>query len=113
MIDAAADLAAIYAGPEFALTFTRSRDGAADLDVRVIVGTVDEEALQGHIVARQCKVSFATGTDVRADDVLTAVDAVDAVDAVTPAGTRFVVLAEPKRINDGLECEALLGSAPT
>lgn len=110
MIDAAADLAAIYAGPEFALTFTRSRDGAADLDVRVIVGTVDEEALQSHIVARQCKVSFATGADVRADDVLTAVDVVD---AVTPAGTRFVVLAEPKRINDGLECEALLGSAPT
>lgn len=108
MIDLASDLAAIYAGPEFAKRFDRVRTAVPNLEVRLIMGSGDDDALEGRAVALVRKASFALGTDVRVDDMLVALEAVD---PLTPAGTVLRVIDHPRRINDGLEVEALLGSA--
>lgn len=108
MIDPAADLAAILAAPDFAKSFRRIRPLAEPVDVRMIVGTVDEEALQRYALSCVRKALFAAGSDVRVDDEILALEAVD---INIPEGTMLKVLDIPQRVNDGLEVEALLGSA--
>lgn len=108
MIDHAHDLAAVFYGPDFAPLFKRVRPLAVDLDVRAILGTVDEEVLDGRSIAAVRVARFAAGQDVRVDDKLVAVE--DGGPGV-PIGTAFRVLEKPKKVNDGLEVEALLGSA--
>lgn len=108
MIDHAHDLAAVFYGSDFASPFLRVRPVAEDVEVMVILGAVDEEALEGRVIAAVRTARFVAGQDVRADDKLVAVNAVG-VDV--PAGTAFRLLEKPRRVNDGLELEALLGSA--
>lgn len=110
MIDHAHDLATVFYGPDFASPFMRVRPLADDLEVMVILGAVDHEALEGRAVAAVRTARFVAGQDVRADDRLVAVAAVG---VEVPAGTAFRLLEKPRRVNDGLELEALLGSATT
>lgn len=106
MIDLAADVAAIFGGPEFSVRLTRRRAGAPDLEIRMVIGVVDDEVLEGRALAAVRKGAFPTTTDVRADDLLIAVDDVD---ASMPAGSVLQALDNPRRICDGLESEVLLG----
>lgn len=108
MIDHAHDLATVFYGPEFATHFRRVRPSAADVDVMVIVSAVDEEALEGRVVTAVRTARFVAGQDVRADDVMVAMQAIG---VEVPVGTAFRLLEKPRRVNDGLELEALLGSA--
>lgn len=108
MIDHAHDLAAVFYGPDFATLFKRVRPAAADLDLRLILGTVDGEVLEGRSIAAARTGRFIAGQDVRADDKLVALE--DGGPGV-PIGTAFRLLEVPKKVNDGLEVEALLGSA--
>jgi hypothetical protein len=108
VIEHALDLAAVFYGPDFAPLFKRVRPSAADLDVRLILGTVDGEVLEGRSLAATRTARFVAGQDVRADDKLVAVE--DGGPGV-PIGTAFRLLEAPQRVNDGLEVEALLGSA--
>lgn len=108
MIDAASDLAGILAADDFAKPFKRVRPAVSDVTVRGIFGASDEEALESRSIACVRRVLYATGSDVKQGDKLVAL--VD-IDVTMPAGTVFSVLAKPMRVNDGLETEALLGSA--
>ena len=108
MIDHAHDLAAVFFGPDFASLFNVERAGVSVGEVRFILGETDEEALENRAVATTRTARFAGGQDVRADDRLVAMEATG---AEVPVGTVFKVLDRPKRVNDGLEMEALLGSA--
>lgn len=108
MLDLEEDMAAVFYGPDFATTFTRQRPSVADVDVVLIFGVVDEEALDGRAIAATRKVQMPASQDVRADDVLVAVQAIPGQNIA--AGARFRVLDNPQRVNDGMEMEALLGS---
>jgi hypothetical protein len=108
VIDAASDLAGIFASDDFAKSFTRVRTAVANVEIRAIIGAIDDEVLEGRSIAAIRKALYPAGTDVRADDKLVAL--VD-IDVTMPAGTVLKVLEKPKRVNDGLEVEALLGSA--
>jgi hypothetical protein len=108
VIDHTHDLATVFYGPDFAIPFSRVRPVAADVTVMVILGAVDEEVLERRAIAAVRTARFMAGQDVRADDRLVALQA-DGVDV--QIGTTFKVLEKPRRVNDGLEVEALLGSA--
>lgn len=103
------DLAAVFYGGDFAVTFTRYRPGVAHVDVQAILGIADEEVLEGRALAAARTVQIPSTQDVRADDVLIA--AHDMPGAGIVAGQHFRVLDMPRRVGDGLEMEALLGSA--
>lgn len=108
MLDLEEDMASAFYGPDFTSTFTRQRPAAADVDVAVILGVVDEEALDGHAMAATRKVQMPVTQDVRADDVLVAKEAIAGHGIAM--GSRFRVLDNPRRVLDGMEMEALLGS---
>lgn len=108
MLDLEEDMATVFYGSDFATLFTRQRPAAADVDVAVIFGVVDEEALDGRAMAATRKVQMPVTQDVRADDVLVAKEAIPALSIAV--GARFRVLENPQRVNDGAEMEALLGS---
>ncbi len=109
MLDLAEDLAAVFFGPDFATTFTRQRPAAADVSVAAIIGVADDEALDGRALATTRTALMPATADVRADDVLMAVQAIPGTGIA--AGQRFAVLDTPRRTVDGAEMEALLGSA--
>ncbi len=102
------DLGAVFYGPDFAATFTRTRPGAASVNVALILGIADDDALEGRAIAVQRTAQMPASCDVRADDLLEATG--DLPGTGITAGQRFRVLDMPRRINDGLELEALLGS---
>lgn len=108
MLDLEADLSAVFFGADFATPFTRQRPDVADVTVMAIVGAVDRDALEGRAMSAVRSAHFAAGQDVRAADKLIA-QQVAGPDV--PAGTAYRVLDTPRRVNDGLELEALLGSA--
>lgn len=108
MLDLAGDLATVFFGADFATPFTRQRPGAADVTVMAIIGAVDSEALEGRAMSAVRTAHFSAGQDVRAGDKLIASQAAS---PEVPAGTAYRVLDTPRRVNDGLELEALLGSA--
>lgn len=108
MLDLADDLRDVFFGADFAVPFTRRRLAADDVTVQLILGTVDDEALDGRAMSAVRVAHFAAGQDVRADDKLLAQQAVG---PDVPAGTAYRVLDTPRRVNDGLELSALLGSA--
>lgn len=108
MLDLEEDMATVFYGSDFATTFTRQRPLVADVDVTVIFGVVDAEALDGRAIAATRKVQMPATQDVRADDVLVAVQAIPGQSIA--AGARLRVLDNPQRVNDGMEMEALLGS---
>lgn len=109
MLDLEEDLAAVFFGADFAAPFTRQRPMAADVQVAVIVGAVDDDALDGRAIATTRAARMPATADVRADDVLVAVQTIGALGIA--AGQRLRVLDAPRRVNDGMELEALLGSA--
>lgn len=108
MLDLEADLAAVFFGADFATPFTRQRPLVADVQVLGILGVTDEEALDARAIASTRSLRIPATADVRADDVLVAVQAIPA--AGVAQGTKFRVLDMPQRVNDGMEYEALLGS---
>lgn len=108
MLNLEEDMAAVFYGTDFSTTFTRQRPSVADVDVQVIFGVVDAEALDGRAMAATRKVQMPVTQDVRADDVLVAVQAIPGLGVAV--GARFRVLDNPQRVNDGMETEALLGS---
>ena len=108
MLDLEADLAAVFFGADFAAPFTRQRPLIADVQVLGIFGITDEEALDARAIASTRSLRIPATADVRADDVLVAVQAIPA--AGVAQGARFKVLDVPHRLNDGMEREALLGS---
>jgi hypothetical protein len=107
MIDFADDLASVFFGPDFAVPFTRQRAGVADVTVMLIVGTTDSEVLDARALAASRTARFAAGQDVRTGDRLV----LEIATPDMPVGTTLRVLDVPQRVNDGLEMEALLGSA--
>lgn len=109
MLDLADDLATVFYGADFATPFTRQRPAAVDVTVMAIIGAVDDEVLDARAMAASRVARFAAGQDVFADDKLVAQQAAG---PGVPAGTAFRVLDTPRRVNDGLELEALLGSVP-
>lgn len=109
MLDLAEDLATVFFGPDFATPFTRQRHAAADVPVVVIIGVADDEALDGRALATTRTALMPATADVRADDVMVAVQAIPGTGIA--AGQRFTVLDTPRRTVDGAEMEALLGSA--
>lgn len=110
MLDLEEDLAATFFGADFASTFVRQRPMALDVEVAGILGTTDEDALEGRAIASTRTLRLPATADVRADDVLVAVQAIAGLGIA--AGARLRVLDAPQRVCDGLELEALLGSAP-
>lgn len=109
MLDLEIDMATVFFGTDFAATFTRQRPLVADVDVMAIFGVADEEALDGRVIATARSLRMPCTADVRVDDVLVAAQAIP--DMGVAVGDRFKVLDEPRRLNDGMELEALLGSA--
>ncbi len=110
MLDLEEDMTTVFYGPDFATTFTRQRPLVADVDVVLIFGVIDEEALDGRAIAATRKVQMPVTQDVRADDVLVAKEAIPLLGIAV--GARFRLLDNPQRVNDGAEMEALLGSVP-
>lgn len=108
MLNLADDLSIVFFSADFATPFTRQRPAVADVTVVAIVGAVDDEALDGRAMAAVRVAHFAAGQDIRAGDKLVAQQAAS---PDVPAGTAYRVLDTPRRVNDGLELEALLGSA--
>ncbi len=102
------DLAAVFYSADFSVTFARHRPGVEPVDVPVILGITDDEALEGRAWAATRTVQMPATQDVRADDVLVAAHAIPGTGIA--AGSAFRVLDMPRRLNDGLEMEALLGS---
>lgn len=97
----------VFTAPEIATRFRRTR-GAATVEVLGVLGFVDDDALQGQVLAVQRRLLMPGLPDVRADDVLEALTAAPGLGV--PVGARFRVLAQPERVCDGRELEALLGS---
>lgn len=108
MLNLEEDMASVFYGSDFATTFTRQRPSAADVNVTVIFGVLDEEALDGRAIAATRSVRMPATQDVCADDVLVATQSIQGQNITT--GARFRVLDNPQRVNDGMEMEALLGS---
>lgn len=108
MLDFEADLAAVFFCADFAMPFTRQRPLASDVEVLGILGVTEGDALDTHAIAITRSLRLPSTADVRADDVLVAVQAIPAMGV--EQGARFRVLDLPQRVNDGMEFEALLGS---
>jgi hypothetical protein len=104
-----ADLVAVFYGADFAQLFARRRNGVDDVELRAILGTADDQALEGRAMAASRIARFPAGLDVRVDDRLVALEDWPGV----PTGTTFRLLDNPQRVVDGLEVEAVLGSAST
>lgn len=109
-MDFAADLDRVFFAPPFAFPFLRVRPATAAVDVWLIVGIEDDTVLDGRAVAQRRTAHFAAGKDVRVDDVLVAVRDVS---REIRAGDSFRVIEPPRRVNDGMEMEALLSSVKT
>lgn len=108
MLSLQEDLATVFYSSDFATPMRRERSAALDVTVMAIVGTVDDEVLDGRAIAATRTARFAASHDVRADDKLITLQAIG---SDLPAGSAFRVLDKPRRVGDGLELEALLGSA--
>jgi hypothetical protein len=110
MLDLAEDLSTVFYGPDFTAIFTRQRPAVVDVQVAVIIGVADADALDGRAIATTRTVLMPATADVKADDVMVAVQEIPGT-GIT-AGQRFKVLDVPRRVVDGMEMEALLGSVP-
>jgi hypothetical protein len=108
VLDFEDDMAAVFFGADFAARFLRHRAAVESKAIAGILGIADEEALEGRVIAAARVLRVPALSDVRVDDVLEVLDAMPALGVL--AGARFKVLDQPKRVNDGAEMEALLGS---
>lgn len=92
------DLSAFFSADEFAITVTRTRPAAADVDFLAHIGVSDEDALLGRVTAANRRLHWASGPDVLEGDTIT----------VAVTGTMAVFngsyeVLEPRRVNDGAE----------
>lgn len=108
MLDLEDDMRGVFFSDDFAARFQRTRAGQAAQDVVGILGIADDEALEGRVIAAARTLLLPAASDVRSGDTLQALDNLPSIGV--PAGTRFRVLDVPRRVNDGAEMEALLGS---
>lgn len=108
MLDLADDLRTVFFGADFASAFQCTRAGVPTVSVTGILGVADDEALEGRALAAARVLRLPAGSDVRADDVLVALEAV--ADLGVAVGTQLRVLDHPRRVNDGAEVEVLLGA---
>lgn len=108
MLDLTDDMATVFYGADFASTWLRQRPPGADEVVVGIFGVADEAALDGHAITAARVLRMPSVADVLADDVVMATVAIPGLGVVV--GDRFRVLDKPKRVGDGAEMEALLGS---
>lgn len=108
MLDFEDDMAEVFFGADFAARFLRHRAAVDSKTVVGILGIADEDALNGRVIAAARVLRAPALSDVRADDVLEVLDAMPSLGVM--AGACFKVLEQPKRVNDGAELEALLGS---
>lgn len=108
MLDLDHDLREVFYGGDFALTFSVERQGAVVAVVTGIVGVIDDEALDGRVIAAERTLRLPSTHDLRERDVLVAQGAEPTIGV--RIGERLRVLARPQRVNDGSEMEALLGS---
>lgn len=92
------DLAVFYDLDEFALSATRTRPGVDAVTFAAIPGVVDDEALEGHVMAARRRLAFVTGHDVIDGDTVTLVG----TGALATYNGQYRVI-DPKRVNDGLE----------
>lgn len=88
---------------------SRSRLLEDDVTFHAIIGTTDEDALDGRVLAAHRTIAFPAGPDLQGGDSVT-------VTALHPwqaqhAGT-YRLHEAPRRVNDGAECRALLVLAP-
>lgn len=103
----------VFFGPDFALRLTRQRPGVGDQQVLAILAVADEQALDGRSLAATRSALLPASADLRAGDVLVAGPDVAQFEGLpVAAGERLRVLEAPRRVNDGMEQEALLGSVP-
>lgn len=109
MLDLASDLHTVFFGPDFATPFVRTRHGLDAVPVVGILGAVDEEALEGRVMAAVRELRLPASYDLRAGDELTAAEAIPALGVAI--GAAFRVLEPPQRDVDGAEQIVLLGSA--
>lgn len=108
MLDLARDLREVFYGHDFALPFSIERQGAVVGSAAGILGVIDDEALDGRVFAAERTLRLPSMHELRERDVL--IMLADEATIGVRIGDRFRVLAEPKRVNDGSEIEALLGS---
>lgn len=93
----AEDMSVFFDVDGFALPVTRQRPAAADLAFAGILGTFDEDALQGHVLAAHTQLCFAAADVAEGDTLLIAAAA-------------YTVL-RVERIVDGAEMLAWLAPA--
>lgn len=108
MLDLDRDLREVFYGDDFALAFSIARQGVVVGSAAGILGVIDDEALDGRVFAAERTVRLPSMHELRERDVLIVL--ADEPTIGVRIGDRFRVLAEPKRVNDGSEMEALLGS---
>lgn len=108
MLDLDRDLREVFYGDDFALAFSIERQGAVVGSAAGILGVIDDEALDGRVFAAERTLRLPSMHELRERDVL--IMLADELTLGVRIGDRFRVLAEPKRVNDGSEMEALLGS---
>lgn len=108
MLDLDRDLREVFYGGDFALAFSIERQGAVVGSAAGILGVIDDEALDGRVFAAERTVRLPSMHELLERDVL--IMLADEPTIGLRVGDRFRVLAEPKRVNDGSEMEALLGS---
>ncbi|WP_278534958.1 hypothetical protein [Delftia acidovorans] len=108
MLDLDRDLREVFYGHDFALPFSIERQGAVVGTAAGILGVIDDEALDGRVIAAERTLRLPSIHDLRDRDVL--ISQADEPTIGVRVGDRFRVLAAPQRVNDGSEMEALLGS---
>lgn len=108
MLDLDRDLREVFYGDDFALTFLIERQGTVVGTAAGIIGVIDDDALDGRVIAAERTLRLPSIHDLRERDVLTM--QTDEPTIGLHVGDRFRVLAAPQRVNDGSELEALLGS---
>lgn len=102
------DMRDVFFGSDFAGRVCGLRAGAVVGEVAGILGIADDQALEGRVVAAARTLRYPASIQLRVDDIVECLDAFPMQNVA--AGTRFRVLEVPKRVNDGAEMEALLGS---
>jgi hypothetical protein len=111
MLDLDRDLREVFYGDDFALTFSIERQGAVVGTAAGILGVIDDEALDGRVIAAERTLRLPSIHDLRDRDVL--IMQADEPTIGVRVGDRFRVLDAPQRVNDGSEMEALLSSVKT
>lgn len=108
MLDLDRDLREVFYGEDFALVFEIERQGVVVGTAAGIIGVIDDEALDGRVIAAERTLRLPSIHDLRERDVL--IMQSDEPTIGLCVGDRLRVLAPPQRVNDGSEMEALLGS---